>query len=192
MALFPLETERLRLRGLEVKDAPKVRSYAGDWDVARFLADVPYPYPEGLAERWIRMTRDKLRQGDDYTLAVARPADDALMGTVQLKIGDYAKGAEVGYWLGRPYWGQGYATEAVRRLVLLAFNRLGLHRVWAAALVENRASERVLEKAGMRSQGVGEYNFPARGGMRQVNYFALTREEAERDSTRLGAVISRL
>ena len=192
MAMFPMETERLRLRRLEIHDAAAVRTYAGDWDVVRYLADVPYPYPHRLAERWIRLTQDKLRAGGDYTLAVALRSDDALIGTVQVKTGNYAKGAEIGYWLGRPFWGRGYATEAVSRLMLFAFNRMGLHRVWAAALVDNTPSHRVLTKVGMRPLGIEDYDFPARGGIKKVNVFALTREQAAEDGERLGAAVTRI
>jgi 8-oxo-dGTP diphosphatase len=190
--MFPLETDRLRLRRLELRDAPSVRTYAGDWDVARYLADVPYPYPHRLAENWICLTQEKLRGGGDYTLAVALRADNALIGTVQVKTGNYAKGAEVGYWIGRPYWCRGYATEAVSRMVLFAFNRMGVHRVWAATLVDNAPSQRVLEKVGMHSLGIEDYDFPARGGIKKVNAFALTREEAKQDDERLGAAVTRI
>ena len=190
--MIPMETARLRLRRLELRDAVAVQAYAGDWDVVRYLADVPYPYPAGFAERWIASTHGKIRSGTDFSFAIARKDVDDLIGTVQLKIDDRTDGGEVGYWLGRPFWGQGYATEAVNRMVVFAFNRVGLHRVWAAALLDNRASERVLEKVGLHNQGLGTYDFPARGGIKQVTIFALTREEAAEGPAALSAAVTRV
>ena len=179
MTFVPLETERLLLRRLETRDAVAVQSYAGDWDVVRFLADVPYPYPDGLAERWIKTTHPKVRAGTDYTLAAARRDDDGLIGTIQLKLDGAAAGGEIGYWFGRPFWGQGYATESVRRIVAFAFDGLALERVWAAAMPDNAASLRVLEKAGLKAEGVGDYDFPARGGIKRVAFHGLARDDAD-------------
>ncbi len=191
MPPFPLETDRLSLRCLEPADAGAVESYAADRAVARHLANVPYPYPVGLAAAWIEESRRNIGRGDDYALAVTARGRGALVGTVHLKVPDYREGGEIGYWIGRPFWGRGYATEAVRTVVVFAFNRLGLHRVWAAVRPDNPASARVVEKAGLEPAGTGDYDFPAQGGRKPVVFYALTRSAAA-TAPALGAVISRV
>jgi RimJ/RimL family protein N-acetyltransferase len=148
-----LVTARLALRPFELTDAPLVEALAGDADVAR-TAFVPHPYPPGSAQGWIAAEREVAAQGQRYTFAIVRSADGQLVGCVLLMLAPKHSRAALGYWIGRPYWGQGYATEAAARVMAYAFEDLGLNRVAAQAMRRNRASTRVLEKVGMAHEGV--------------------------------------
>ena len=86
-------------------------------------------------------------------------------------------GIELGFWIGKPYWGRGYATEAARALVGYAFDKLGLTQIVAGAFRENRASRRVLEKVGFGKTTLAEVNWPHRGGHRRIQRYAITREK---------------
>jgi RimJ/RimL family protein N-acetyltransferase len=150
-----LVTERLVLRELRDVDAHAVATRAGDRRVARFLVQVPTPYPVTLAARWIDARVEWWRSGRGATLAIARrEAPDALLGTASLRRYGRDRRAELGYWLGAEVWGNGFATEAARAIVDWGFRELDLHRVYAQVLSGNEASCRVLEKLGMHREGV--------------------------------------
>ena len=184
----PLETGRLILRRLLLADADTVARLVGDWDIIKNLSDAPYPYPPGLAARWIASTRRGIDERMDYALAIA--PSDGVAGAILLRqsqrepaiLGQPArlprgKSAEIGYWIGRAFWGKGYAREAVGRMVRFAFDELGLDRVWGAVLTDNPASCRVLSASGFKPMGEAEYDFPARGGIKRVYVYAIDRAD---------------
>lgn len=154
MKRYPaLQTERLDLRGFTLRDAPDVRRLAGEWEVARMLLSVPHPYGEGVAEEWIGGHRSEFERNDAVHFAVVLRGRGELSGACGLVINEGDANAELGYWIGVPYWGRGYATEAAREVVRYGFEELGLHRVHAAHFGSNPASGRVLTKIGMSYEG---------------------------------------
>ncbi len=149
-----LETPRLRLRPFAYADAADVQRLAGDAAVADTTLLVPHPYADGLAEEWILGQAGALAAGESLTLALTRRDDGALVGAMGLELVlAHARGT-LGYWVGVPFWGRGYATEAAEAVLAHAFGALGLHRVQATHLTRNPASCRVMEKLGMRVEGV--------------------------------------
>ena len=153
-AVPTLETARLRLRPFTPADAPMVRELAGDERVAAMTLNIPYPYPEGLAESWIASHAPAAAAGRRYSFAIERQSDGALLGGIALVVEQRHRRAELGYWLGVPFWNQGYTTEAARRLTTFGFADLGLHRIQATCLPRNPASARVLEHLGMQREGL--------------------------------------
>ena len=149
-----LQTPRLLLRPMTLADAPRVQELAGDRAIADTTALIPHPYPEGAAEAWIATHPTAWAAGHGATFAVALRAGDLLVGAMGLVIRRSQDSASLGYWIGKPFWGQGYATEAAAAVLDLAFGPLGLHRVEATHLTRNPASGRVMEKLGMRPEGV--------------------------------------
>ncbi|MDQ3702299.1 MAG: GNAT family N-acetyltransferase [Chloroflexota bacterium] len=152
--ILVLETARLRLRPFAPTDAVAVRRLAGAPEVAATTLNIPHPYPEGAAEQWIGGHTAAAAEGRGFTWAIVRQADDELLGAVGCIITPAHARAELGYWLGVPYWNQGYMTESVRRVVAFGFASLGLHRIQSTALPRNVASWRVMEKAGLRREGI--------------------------------------
>jgi len=148
-----LYTERLVLRAFTLGDAPEVRRLAGEWEVARTLLSVPHPYGEGVAEEWISGHRSELERGEGVHFGVVVRERGELCGACGLMINANDANAELGYWIGVPYWGRGYATEAAREVVRYGFEELRLHRVHAAHFGSNPASGRVLAKIGMSHEG---------------------------------------
>ncbi len=171
---FPLATGRLVLRPFVMGDAPSVQHLLGTEDLAKQTLNLPYPFPEGAAEIWIQSTLDDLKAKQGCTLAVERREYEGLMGAVGL-IADHKNPgrAELGYWIGRTYWGNGFATEAVQRLVQYGRAQLSLTDIWARAFSENQASIRVLEKAGFRQNFVRDEDCPTRGGLRSISFLDL-------------------
>lgn len=174
MTAVPVETKRLVLRAPTFDDAPRVVRYAGDLAVARMLARVPHPYTEAHASAFIGDVLASNAAGGGLGLAVARRKEPgALLGFVSFaREGD---GAEIGWWFGPPYWGKGFATEAVAAMVGLAFADPGLQVLTAGAFAGNAASLRVQEKLGFVRTGEGLRMNLARGGPAAHIDMALTR-----------------
>ncbi len=142
-----LNTPRLTLRPFDRTDARSVQKLAGAWSVASMLARVPYPYENGMAEDWIG-THEPLREsGTSFTYAITHCGH--LIGCVGIERDDGGD-FEIGYWLGHPFWGKGYATEAAQAVKDAAVNALNLTRMVSGHFVENPISGRVLTKLGFR------------------------------------------
>ena len=148
-----LEMDRLILRPFTLADADDVRRLAGDRAVADTTLNIPHPYPSGAAEAWINLHAPKYDSGELATFAITRRDDGCLLGAVGLQINHSQSRAELGYWVGLPFWNCGYCTEAASRLLEFAFAELGLHRVLAYHLTRNPASGRVMQKIGMIKEG---------------------------------------
>lgn len=183
-AFAPLTTERFTLRALRATDAPAVHRLVNDWEVAKNLARVPFPYPSTLAEEWIASTHEQLAAGDAWHLAITGEENGAevLVGCVGLTRSQKDRGAELGYWIGRRYWGHGAAPEAAGRLARWALANLDLDRVVASALVDNDRSASVLRRIGFRDTGQGSQDFLSRGGPMPVRLFELRREDLPAES----------
>jgi ribosomal-protein-alanine N-acetyltransferase len=147
-----LETPRLRLRPFTLRDACDVQRLAGDREVSSTTRLIPHPYPDGLAEQWIASLDGLYAKGRSASFAITLH-DGTLMGAVGLSIEPADRHAELGYWIGRPYWNRGYCTEAARAAVRFAFETLELQRIFAHYIARNPASGRVMEKLGMRREG---------------------------------------
>jgi [ribosomal protein S5]-alanine N-acetyltransferase len=163
-AATTLATERLHLRLLTVDDAPHfVRLFEHDWDAVKQTGRMPYPVSELAMRDWIALHA----AGSSRTFLMIRKEDGAALGGVGF--GGVGKVHELGYALGRAYWGQGYATEGVRAMVEYA-RMLGLKALEAFTFIENPASARVLSKAGFTDLGVVRRDYPKRGGLRSVRH----------------------
>lgn len=144
-----LRTKRLVLRPFTLDEAPVVQQLAGEYEVALNTLMVPHPYPDGAAEQWIASLPEDFELDRSHVFAVD---DGQLTGAAGLMFrGDAI--AEIGYWIGKPFWGRGYASEAARELVRYGFESCGLHRIFAMHFSRNPASGRVLRNAGMTYEG---------------------------------------
>lgn len=148
-----LTSDRLVLRPFTLADAMEVQRLAGDRDVASTTLRIPHPYKDGMAEEWIGTHADKFAKGEGISLAVTLRDAGALVGAVGLEICKEHSRAELGYWIGKPFWGKGYASEAAKALVDYGFKVAGLNRIYAHHIVRNPASGRVMLKIGMRREG---------------------------------------
>lgn len=173
-----LKTERLSLRPLQADDAAALHRLVNDWEVAKTLARVPFPYPHDLADEWIASTLAQISGGTAWHLAVTRIEDgtEALLGCVGLTLDPKnSRVAELGYWIGRRHWGQGLGSEAAGRLAHWALANLDIDRLVASALVDNERSAAVLRRIGFKESGAGSQEFISRGGAMPVRLFSATR-----------------
>lgn len=152
-AIAELHTDRLRLRAFDDGDAADVRRLAGAFEIADMTQTVPHPYPEGAAEQWIAGLAPAWADGTGIAWAITTKAQGELVGAIGLRLTPEHAMAELGYWIGVPHWGRGYATEAGAAVLAFGFARLGLNRIQARHLVRNPASGRVMAKLGMRHEG---------------------------------------
>lgn len=154
VAPFCLETPRTRIRPFRAPDAAAVYAHCRDPEVTRFTSWEHHASPT-IAEGFIRAQLEQYARGGLGTWAIADRASDAVMGAIGFyELAREARRAEFGFWLGRAHWGKGLTTEAARAVLAHGFGAMGLVRVQAICHVENEASARVLEKAGLRLEGV--------------------------------------
>ena len=148
-----LETERLVLRPFDVSDASDVQRLAGDRAIADTTKRIPHPYEDGMAEEWISTHQEAFDQGEGVDFAITLKPQGTLVGAISLM--DMTKGhqAELGYWIGKPYWNRGFCTEAGRAVLEFGFRVLGLNRIHCSHFSRNPSSGRVMLKLGMTHEG---------------------------------------
>lgn len=149
----PLLTKRLLLRSLILEDAADVQRLAGEYDVASTLPNIPHPYEDGMAEEWIRSCYERFEKDEALNFAITLNTDKHFIGGIALRLNQEDKRGKLGYWIGKPYWNRGYATEAARAVLAYSFQVLKLNRIHAKHFKRNPASGRVMEKIGMRYEG---------------------------------------
>jgi len=179
------DTPRLVLRRPQRGDAAAMAGLLNDWDVARWLAQVPFPYTERDARDWIAQCARNWNRGINYQFAVALRDGDGVSGSGGRVIGHIglrrgsddltAGSAELGYWFGRDHWGAGYGTEAGRAAIGFGFEELGLVRIWATALPDNDRSLGVLRKSGMVPVGTTMQTYATRNATLEVPVLAIDR-----------------
>ena len=149
-----LETERLILRPLDLNDANAnaVQKFAGNYNIAKTTVNIPHPYEDGMAEEWISLQEKRWTDEDLVNFAIIKKQTDQLIGVVGL-VGRKEHEGGIGYWIGEPFWRNGYCTEATKALIDFCFKNLNIDRLEAEYLVTNPASGRVMEKAGMTFEG---------------------------------------
>lgn len=149
-----ITSDRLMLRPFTLADADDVQRLAGDPAIADTTLLIPHPYPDGAAKSWINTHQERWDNGLGIICAITLRSTGELIGAISvLGISKRDSHGEMGYWIGKPYWNNGYCTEAARELIRYCFDTLGMHRVYAHHLARNPASGRVLVKAGMRYEG---------------------------------------
>ncbi len=164
-----LETKRLAMRAPQLEDAKTVAMLANDRRIAENTARIPHPYTHADAESFI----DKANKAGGETVFLITLRDRTIIGACGVAMLEDAP--EVGYWLGAPYWGQGYCTEALHAVIDYAFTDLDHEALHAGARVTNPASRRVLEKCGFQWTGVGLYRIRAINSSAPIDRFRLER-----------------
>jgi RimJ/RimL family protein N-acetyltransferase len=174
--VFRLETARLWLRWPRASDAAALHRFCSLWEVARFTARIPHPYPPGSAERFIYAAREANSAGRDLTLVMTpSKGKHEVVGSISLE----TRGKDrltLGFALAPEVWGKGLATEAARSMVKAGFALTPTVEILGSVRVENAASCRVLEKCGFTIVWTGLQGAPARGGLVECHSFRLTRQ----------------
>lgn len=178
-----LHTPRLVLRPFTSQDAGAVHRLASAREIADTMISVPHPLDRATAEGWMTRAAEDFAAGRAVWFAVTRAGDGVLIGSMALKKIDWEhRQASLSYWIGVPFWGQGYAGEAARRVVRFGFEELDLNRIYAFHMVRNPASGRVLAKAGMQPEGVLRQRVRKWGVFEDVVMQAVLREDWTADA----------
>jgi RimJ/RimL family protein N-acetyltransferase len=154
MSTLQLQTDRLTLRPYEASDIPALIRLAGAREVAATTLRIPHPYTEEAAQQFIATCEQDAASGSITRFAICLRNTGEFCGGIGLLMDEgQPHRAELGYWIGVPFWGHGYATEAARAMLDYGFRTLGLHRIYASYVSENVASGVVLRKIGMTREG---------------------------------------
>ncbi|TET51846.1 MAG: N-acetyltransferase, partial [Anaerolineales bacterium] len=172
-----IETERLVLRPFTLDDASAVQELAGEWEIAANTLNMPHPYEDGMAEEWIGGHQAACDEGKELTLAIVRGENCQLIGAMGLMLALEHYRGELRYWIGRPYWNQGYCTEAVRAIVDYGFEELGLNRIEAWHFAQNLASGRVMQKTGMLREGRMRQRAKRWDEFKDMEFYAILRSD---------------
>ncbi|MCJ7716292.1 MAG: GNAT family N-acetyltransferase, partial [Anaerolineales bacterium] len=149
-----LIADRLILRPFTIDDGPRVQELAGDRAIAETTANIPHPYGDSVAETWISTHQELFENEKSLTLAITLKDQGDVIGAIGLEINRNHHYAELGYWIGKPYWNQGFCTEAAREVLSYGFMSLNLNRIQARHMLKNPASARVMVKIGMLQEGI--------------------------------------
>lgn len=174
--VFRLETARLWLRWPRLIDAPAIQRFCSLWEVSRYTARVPHPYPPGSAERFIYAAREGNAVGREMTLVITpKKGKRDVIGSVSLE----SRGADrltLGFALAPEAWGKGFATEAARAMVNAGFALTKAVEILASVRVEDAASSAVARKCGFEVVSTGPKGAPARNGLLEHHTFRLSRD----------------
>jgi len=151
--LIKLVGERVSLRPPQITDAHSIYEYARDEAISHFTT-LPHPYKLEHAKKFIAKAHKDLKKHEAYALGIELNATTKIIGMVSLMDIDYKnKNAEIGYWLGKKYWGQGLSDEAVELIIQFGFDKLKLEKIWARVSAPNERSSKLLERSGFKCEG---------------------------------------
>lgn len=174
-----ISTARLVLRPFGLADVDRVAALAGDREIALNTLNIPHPYTRRHAEEWITSHAAQLERMESVTYAVTLRQGGLVIGAAGLIFDPPNDLAELGYWIGKAYWGQGYAAEAARALVGWGFGQYELHRIHASHFPRNPASGAVLRRIGMRHEGRLREHVKKWGEYLDLERYGILRREFE-------------
>ena len=172
-----LKTNRLILRPFEMADAKEVQRLAGDRAIADTTLEIPHPYEDGMAETWISTHREKFDAGEMVHFGIILLETRVLIGAMGLIVVQRFERAELGYWIGKPYWRNGYCTEAGRAVLGYGFTVLNLNRIHAHHFQRNPASGRVLQKLGMVHEGYARQHIKKWDNFEDIVLYGILKSE---------------
>lgn len=172
-----IETRRLVLRPFRKDDASAVQRLAGERAIADTTLNIPHPYEDGMAEQWIETHEPGYRAETLATFAVVLRAGRELVGAIGLRIERNLNKGELGYWIGKPYWNLGYATEAAIAVLEYGFGEGELNRITGRHLARNPSSGRVMASAGMLLEGTARQDTMKWGIYEDLVTYGMLRED---------------
>jgi len=173
-----IQTARLTLRPFRPEDEPALQALAGDRAIADTTISVPHPFTSEHAHAWIAEHGQADSSSLDRYFAVTLRSEGTLVGVIALRDIDWEHAqAELSFWIGRAYWGRGFASEAAAAALRFGFEKLHLNRVTAYHMVRNAASRRVLTRLGFQGEGLLRQRIRKWGVFEDVLAYALLRAE---------------
>lgn len=172
-----IKTDRLTLRPFKLSDAKEVQRQAGNPKVAATTATIPYPYPDGAAEDWISKHQEWFEKGLAVDWAIELNESNFLIGCISLGVSKTHQRAEVGYWIGEENWSKGYCSEAAKAAFKYAFEEMKLNKITSRHMLENPASGKVMQNAGMEQEGILRQDFCKNGRFVDMVVYGLLKDQ---------------
>lgn len=172
-----LITDRLLLRGFKLTDRDDVLRLAGEREIAAKTLSIPHPLNPVDAEKWLKDKQKNFKKKNEIAWAICNRSAGDLLGAIGLFLNSDNDSAELGFWMGKPFWGRGYTTEAGRQVLVYAFEEMGLNRVEAHHMTGNDASGRVLVNLGMKYEGLHRQRIKKWDEYKDVKCFAILRSD---------------
>ncbi|TXF77410.1 GNAT family N-acetyltransferase [Chryseobacterium sp.] len=180
MQNFELKTSRLILSRPTKNDLDDFVLHMNSCeDFSKNLFNIPFPYTRQDAENWFQKCDDGIESGESYRFAIREKEIGKLIGVIGLHLTKEHRKAELGYWLGKDFWGKGYLTEALKAVFEFGFNDLQLNKIYATHFIHNPASGRVMQKAGMEFEGLLKQEYFHQGKFLDVNRYAILKKDFE-------------
>jgi RimJ/RimL family protein N-acetyltransferase len=162
MSAFPeLYTTRLKLRKLNIEDLPSLVKYANNKNVSKYILNIPYPYNEYDAVFRISYIHQGFKTNTRYIFSITLKGENELIGEISLHLDNSKKWAQLAYWIGEPFWNQGFITEAIKPVLKFGFEKLNMDLIFATCDEDNIGSIKVLENNNFNrtssSQGILQF-----------------------------------
>lgn len=184
MEEFPvIQTERLRLRELMARDITRIVQYANNPKIVEMTLSMPFPYEEKDAVSWLAEANQGFSKQTHYIFAICQLQANEFLGGIGIEVKKRFNRAEMGFWLGEPFWNSGYITEAVAAVLEFGFNDLELNKIIAFHMDKNPASGRVMTKNGMIKEGELVEHIRKDEEYIDVIQYRLTKQEFDRMNT---------
>lgn len=150
-----IKTERLIMSSPHVSDLEKIKSILNtNEDYSKNTVNIPYPYTIENAKFWLNLAEVGIKNQNQFIFVIRLKNTNELIGGIDLGVNKQFHKAELGYWLDKKHWNNGFATEATKAIINFGFKELNLKRIFATHFEENLSSGRVMEKAGMKKEGI--------------------------------------
>ncbi len=178
-----LKTDRLLLRPFTAADAEDIQQLAGDPAIADTTLNIPHPYDIERAKEWIDALQPQFEKGRRTVFAMIDGKMDNFIGAIELRIDQRYQRGELGYWIGKPFWNNGYCTEAGQAVLAYGFARLNLNRIYANHFSRNESSGRVMLKLGMLHEGHARQHVKKSDHFEDIEIYGILKEEWEAAQT---------
>lgn len=180
MKEFPsLQTDRLTLRKIRISDIPSLLKYVNHKVISDNILNFPYPYLEDDAIFRMNFVLQGFKNEERYVFAIALKETDEFIGEIGIHLDKTNNRAEMGFWIGEPFWSKGYMSEAARRTLQFGFEEVGLNKIYATHFLANPASGKVLINCGMIKEAEMIDHYQHKGIYGSVLQYRLTKKEYE-------------
>ena len=174
-----LHTDRLILRPYRKEDAESIFKVVSDRKIAETTIMLPHPYPRETVDWWIGFTQENIETGKAYEFGLFdKTSPEEYIGNCGLvTVSKTHNNGELGYFIDPVRWNQGYGTEACAKIIEFGFDVLGLERISAKCMTKNISSKRIMEKAGLKYEGMGRHEVLKWGEYEDIHHFGIIRSE---------------
>ena len=180
MKTFPIiKTKRLILRQPSANDIPSIVNLANDPAIDAGTLNIPHPYYEENAIFWVNRSYQGFNLGEEYIFGIELKETSQFIGGIGFILNNRFDRAEIGYWIGKPYWNNGYCGEALLAILHFGFHELKLNKLYASHFSENIASGKVMKKCGMVKEAELLQHVKKGGKYLDIVQYRLTRIEFE-------------